>query len=105
MLCDIGAHNTIKLIGGSVGHVVVSELEADTYMCHQLLTGEATMAQTTDCDINLLSGGITLSKFTNKKFELRCTSECKLRDATKSRPQKSKAKFKPAKFPIFDGVK
>jgi len=104
-LSDRAAHCANPATDGRVGEVVVSEFEADALMCHKLLAGKAVMAETKDSDINIISGGITtISSFTKGKFELSCITASKIQDAMKFLSNESKAVFKPAEFPIFDGV-
>ena len=106
-LYETAAHSTLPLTGGSVGNVVVAEFQADSYMAYQLLNNKAVMVETKDADIPIISGDhcFAIKKFTNKDYEVVCTSESALKNAMQYLPKESKAVLTKALCPIFDGVK
>jgi hypothetical protein len=102
-LYETAAHSTLPLTGGSVGNVVVAEFQADSYMAYQLLNNKAVMVETKDADIPIISGDhcFAIKKFTNKDYEVVCTSESALKNAMQYLPKESKAVLTKALCPIF----
>ena len=105
-LCESNAHVTNPSTNGFVDEVIIAEFQADCCMADHVLKNKASMVQTRDVDIPIICGGccIAISKFTNKTFEVTCTSKASLKDAMNHLPKDRKAKLVEAKFPIFDGV-
>ena len=105
-LYESNAHVTNPSTNGFVGDVVIAEFQADCYMDDLIVKKKAAMVQTRDVDIPIICGGdcIAISKFTNKIFEVTCTSKASLKDAMKHLPKDHKAMLVEAKCPIFDGV-
>lgn len=92
---------------GYVAKVVVGQFQADAYMAGCILRKEATMVMTTDSDIPIIAGDccIAINQFTKNFYRVRGTSASNIKSVMQLLPKESKAKFNPAEFPFFDGVK
>ena len=95
--------------GGFVDKVMTAEFQADGLMMGRFISGMTLMIVSADADIPITTGDdcIVMKEFTKDgAIELVCTSEETLRHALSflSVEDRAQTTFRPAKFPIFDGI-
>ena len=92
--------------GGYVEKVVMSEFQADAYMVGQVASGSAVMALTQDTDIPLLAGDccISINVFTKGSYSIVSTSAKAIQNAMLHLSADTKAEFRIAPVPLFDGI-
>lgn len=93
--------------GGYVTEVVVSEFQADAYMVGQITSGSAVMALLMqDTDIPLLAGDccISINVFTKGTYLIVSTSAKAIKNVMLHLLADTKAEFKLAPIPLFDGL-
>lgn len=92
--------------GGYVEKVVVSEFQADAYMVGQIASGFAVMALPQDTDIPFLAGDccISINVFTKGTYSTVSMSAKAIKKVIRLLPDDTKAEFKLAPIPFFDGI-